>query len=133
MKKCIQFCGFAVAPLRDTAIGLGILLAFFACSPKTTSPVIGNWLGEEGKVAMEFRVDGTLHGVDEYGRAWTGSFEFVDADHVRIKTTTSEGKGATRFVDNSEGTCKIDVQGNSLTLTEPDGALSKYRKDQVKR
>lgn len=57
MKKCVQVGGLAVAPLRDTAMGLGIWLAFFACSPKTTS----------------------------------------------------------------------------LTLTEPDGALTRYRKDQVNR
>lgn len=58
----------------------------------------------------------------------TGSFEFVDAEHLRIKMTSSsvDRKTGTKMVDNAEGVCRLDVQGNTLTLVEENGTVSHY-------
>ena len=61
----------------------------------------------------------------------TGNFEFVDAEHVRMKTTVSavDGQTGNKLVDSAEGICKIQVQGDVLTLVEQaGGAAAHYRK-----
>ena len=100
------------------------------CSAKVKSPAIGSWRGEDGNETVEFHSDGTLRGIDKYGRPLTGSFEFVDADRVRIKITTSsvDRQAGVKMVDNAEGVCRLDVQRDLLTLTEENGTASHYRR-----
>ena len=69
---------------------------------------------------MEFRSDGTLRGIDLYERPITGTFEFVDSDHVRMKQTVSseDRKTGSKMVDNSEGLCRVEFKVIRLNLTE---------------
>ena len=131
MRICLKSSHLLRGLLLTTVSGLAVSLTFCACSAKVKSAAIGTWRGEEGKDTMEFRSDGTLRGIDRYGRAMTGNFEFVDAEHVRMKTTVSAVDGQTwnKLVDSAEGICKIQVQGDVLTLVEPaGGAAVHYRK-----
>ena len=79
---------------------------------------------------MEFRSDGSLRGTDRYGRPIRGSFEFIDSDHVRVKQRVSSEDRATgsKFVANSEAICALEIKGESLRLTDRDGASASFRR-----
>lgn len=108
-----------------------IAVAGVGCSAKVKSPAIGNWRGEDGKQTMEFLRDGTLRGIDEYGRPLSGSFEFIDSQHIRIKITSTsvDRQSGVKMVDNAEGICRLDVKGDSLTLTEENGTANHYSRN----
>jgi hypothetical protein len=92
--------------------------------------MVGSWSGEGGKETVEFRGDGTIRGIDKYGKPLTGGFEFLDGDRVRIRMTSSsvDQKAGIKMVDNAEGVCRLDVQGDLLTLTEENGNANHYRR-----
>jgi hypothetical protein len=99
------------------------------CSPKVKSPAIGSWRGQNDNGTVQFRSDGTLRGIDKGGKPLTGSFEFLDADRVRIKMTISSvDRAGVKMVDNAEGICRLEVQGDWLALTEENGPASRYHR-----
>ena len=129
MKIWIKFFHLRGTSVLIAISGFCVALAFCGCAPKTKSPAIGMWIGQESKESMKFGSDGSLRGTDRYGRALTGSFEFIDADHVRIKTTISqEQPNGSKFVDNAEVVCQFKVEGDLLTLSEQGGASSHFRR-----
>jgi len=107
------------------------LIVILGCRSKKQETAIGSWHKTEGKERIEFHSDGTLRGVDEYGRPLSGSFTRIDGERVRIelivRTTNAAGDVAS---DNASGVCKLIVKADSLTLVEPDGARKEYRKTQ---
>jgi hypothetical protein len=111
-----------------TALVVAVIAA--GCSRKVKSPAVGTWREEATKETVEFRRDGTLRGTDKYGRPLTGSFEFLDADRVRIKMATSsvDRQAGIKMVDNAEGVCRLKVDGDLLTLTDEDGTANHYRR-----
>ena len=108
---------------------LCILHLLVACKPKSNARAVGNWQAKDSKETIEFRSDGTCHGVDEYGRVVTGSFTLLDDERFRIdlttRTTNSAGNVA---VDRASGVCKLLVKRDSLTLIDPAGMMKSYQK-----
>ena len=65
--------------LVRVAIGIAVIAGMAAgCSAKVKSLAVGSWRCEDDAKTVEFRSDGTLRGIDKYGRPLKGSFEFVD-------------------------------------------------------
>ena len=106
------------------------LLVLSACANHPKSPVIGKWVDPVKKDTMEFRSDGTLQGVDGYGRPLTGTFKLLEANHVQITMTSSsvDKRTGVKVVDNAAGVCRFDVNGTSLTLTEADGTATHFQR-----
>ena len=112
-------------------IAAGMVTAILSgCSPKIEPAAVGKWRTAGGNETMEFRADGSCQGQDQYGRAVSGKFAFVDAEHIRLELTTSsedKAKGL-RFVDNSTGVVKVAVNGDELVMTEPNGSAIHYQR-----
>jgi hypothetical protein len=111
-------------------VGCAMVLALAGCSPKVKSAALGKWQVKDSKEAMEFRSDGTCQGSDSDGRVVSGTFAFLDADHIKVDlTTTAEDKAkGLRFVDHASGVAKIVVQGDTLTMTEENGSAKHYQR-----
>ena len=107
-------------------VAVGVLLG---CRAKEKEAAIGNWQASSGKERIEFQSDGTLRGVDEYGRPLSGSFTRIDRQRIRmelsVRTTNAAGDIG---IDSSSGVCRVIASADSLTLVEPDGTRKEYRK-----
>lgn len=105
------------------------LIVILGCRPTNEEAVIGHWHASGGKEEIEFQSDGTLRGIDEYGRPLSGSFTRIDQERIRIelivRTTNAAGDVAS---DSAAGVCKLIAKADSLTLVEPDGKRKEYRK-----
>ncbi len=79
---------------------------------------------------MEFRSDGTSQGIDRYGRVVSGTFTFIDPEHMKLEmTTTSADKtSGVIAVDRASGVCKVLVEGDLLTMTDEGGSVLHYKK-----
>jgi hypothetical protein len=105
-----------------------ILLSLAAPScgnPKKT--ILGKWEPHAdplNEIGIEFLEDGTLrqfipeglHGRKEGIFVNTGSYEFIDDNHIQV----------TWPVSRSTGACEVEIAGDMLTLTCESGRQSEY-------
>ena len=91
---------------------------------------LGKWKAQGSTETVEFRSDGSYLGRDRYGRKVTGTFELLSANKIELELTTSsvdERTGAVN-VDRASGTCRFEVQGETLRLAEDDGTATRYQR-----
>ncbi len=124
----------ARTPLAAAALGALLLVSIPACSPKPASAAptasIGRWQTVDAKETFEFLTNGVCQGRDEYGRTIEGSYMFVDEDHVRLSLTVKsfDLKTGNLGIDHSAGVCRVQVNSDSLVLTDESGSAKKYRR-----
>jgi hypothetical protein len=86
-------------------------------SQRFAAPLLGGW-GEPGQPAfLEFRSDATF----SRGKGIGGTYEMLAADRVRlvlIQNGTPAGQ-----LDHA-----VRIEGENLTLTAPDGAVTSYQR-----
>lgn len=88
-----------------------------SCSSKPEDLIIGKWQKIDGTGTIEFFKDGTVSITGTTGlgkKSGAGTFKFVDDSHLRL-----EGLGIV---------VKISLSQDELTLTDPEGNVSKYRR-----
>ncbi|MBI1913232.1 MAG: hypothetical protein HYS12_00495 [Planctomycetes bacterium] len=97
-----------------------VLLAVASCKESQSQykdAIVGRWQLINGPGSVEFAKDGkaSLNGVE-------GTYRLDGKDNVTI-TTNESFRGATRF------TAKVSsITGNEMTLTDPDGTVSKWKR-----
>jgi hypothetical protein len=91
-------------------------LLFAACSLKPTWDLVGKWQHDQGKGSIEFFRNGTLT-LQNGGTTLTTSYKMKDPKHLQVEM-------------GSLGTLvlKLTVNRDSLTLTDPEGKVSKFQK-----
>lgn len=93
------------------------VLILASCSSKPENLIIGKWQKIGSTSTIEFFKDGTgsITGTTGLGKkSGAGTFKFVDDSHLRL-----EGLGIV---------VKISVSQDELTLTDPEGNVSRYRR-----
>ncbi|MBN2468893.1 MAG: hypothetical protein JXD19_12165 [Deltaproteobacteria bacterium] len=77
--------------------------------------IVGTW--EAGNQRVEIKADGTMVFTDRMKeQPSTGSYRFVDDNHVQVT-----------FADSSTKEFKVSVSSGSLKVTRPDGTVfAKY-------
>jgi uncharacterized protein (TIGR03066 family) len=95
-----------------------VLLAVTACKESQyKEAIVGKWKPIGGPdIILEFTRDGKISwgGID-------GTYRLDGSDNLFI-TTKTELKGKTRFKT------KISIQGNEMTMTDPDGQSGKFKR-----
>jgi hypothetical protein len=113
----------------DRIVCLLSLVLVLGCRPQPEESALGKWQTSDGKQRLEFHRDGSLNGVDEYGQSLSGSFSRIDPERIRlnvnIRTTNATGQIT---ADSASGVCQLIANDDSLTLVEPDGKRTEYRK-----
>lgn len=91
-------------------------LLFASCSLKPAWDVAGNWQKMEGKETISFSRNGTVTLATGLTNVTT-TFKFTDNTHLKLDM-------------GSLGTFDLEVHlaKDTLTLTGPDGKVSKYKK-----
>ena len=99
------------------------------CRPQRASELSGAWQKVGARDRIEFKDDGTITGVDEYGRLVRGSFSREDDTHIRMDmSVSSTNKGGAVTVDNSSGVCGVELEGGLLCLVDQGGGRVSYRR-----
>jgi len=91
-----------------------------SCSSKPENDIVGKWSEIGGKETIEFFKDGTVSVFSE-GIAMGGSFRFFEKDRIKLEFG---GLGALA----GPILAKVSIKGDELTLTMPDGDVSKYKR-----
>ena len=101
-----------------------LLLTLFlvSCSSKPENAILGKWKEIDKTETIEFFKDGTVSVVDK-GMSMGGNYKFIDDDHLRLELG---GLGALA----GPMVFTVSVSKNELTLTNPQGKVSKYRRAQ---
>jgi hypothetical protein len=98
-----------------------ILSLLVSCSSKPEDAIVGKWSEIGGTEKIELFKDGTITVVNK-DIIMGGKYTFVDKDRIRIELS---GLGALLgpFV------VTVSISGDELTLTMPDGKVTKYRRE----
>jgi hypothetical protein len=102
---------------------VGLLLVFFlmvplvACGPAPREGIVGMW--KAGNQTVEIKGDGTIVFTDPLKeQPSTGSYQFVDDNHVKVT-----------FADSTTEEFKVSVSSSQLKVTRPDGTVfAKYNR-----
>ncbi|TSA40473.1 MAG: hypothetical protein D4R58_02620 [Betaproteobacteria bacterium] len=113
-------------------IALGALV-FVSCSGKPEDAIVGEWRRIDGMEQIIFFKDGTVNEVSQdwmpdlrrplgktvFSRTKGGSYKFIDTDHMKMDWGSWY---AGPIVS------KVSISADELTLTSPDGKVSKYKR-----
>ena len=99
-------------------IGCAVLLS--SCCSGTKSAVVGKWEEIGGTETIEFFKEGTIT-VVQGKLVVSGNYEFVDDKKIRIEF------GGLYGLDGPQ-VCEISVSKDKLTLTEPNGDVTRYQR-----
>ncbi len=96
---------------------LVLIVPLTACGRAPREGIVGIW--EAGNQTVEIKEDGKMLFTDRVkDQSSTGSYQFVDDNHVKVT-----------FADSSTETFKVSVSSRNLKVTRPDGTVfAKYRR-----
>ena len=112
--------GRGFSAVRQLASAVVMALVLSACSPQANTALVGKWQEKGDPSITEFRADGTFS--IHLGAPFTGKYKSVDAEHIKLTFDGVAGKVV------GESKWKAVVQGDTLSLTDPDGNASQFQR-----
>jgi len=98
------------------ALALFVVLALASCALEPTWSIDANWQQVDGDETIRFYKNGTFNMV-KGNSSLIANYKFVDTEHIQIDL----GSLGTLLM-------KVSVARNTLTLTNPNGLETKYRR-----
>lgn len=117
---------------RLSTIPIALAVFTTACSPESPPSALGRWKSQDTKSTLHLNPDGTCDGTDEYGRHSQGTFKQLPDQRLQLSLEIRETNKQSGQIlsDKSQGTLRMLVQPNSLVLTDENGAVSQFTRDQ---
>jgi len=100
----------------QSSIVVLVALFAFACSYKSQKQIVGKWKDVDKAEIVEFSKGGSLSVLTK-GASLEGNYKFIDEGRVQIEL---KGFGSTMFF--------VNISGDELSLTQPGGAVSRYKR-----
>jgi hypothetical protein len=97
-------------------LALFVVLALASCALEPTWSIDANWQQVDGDETIQFYKNGTFNMV-KGSSSLIANYKFVDTEHIQIDL----GSLGTLLM-------KVSVARNTLTLTNPNGLETKYRR-----
>jgi len=97
-------------------LALCLMVAASSCALKPSWDVVGTWQKEDGSETIEFARNGTVT-VKTMNATFTVPYMFSDTKHISVHVGSL---GSTKVA--------VAVQGDEMTLTGPNGKVSKFKK-----
>lgn len=93
---------------KKSIVILGLIVSLLLAGCSSNGKIIGKWEAEDGS-SFEFFKDGTVT-MTSYGISFTGTYEFVDTDRVKITMDGLLGVAGGVIYD-------VEYSGGQLLLT----------------
>ena len=106
------------SPVHRLLVFVAAAALFVSCSK--SSPIVGIWTDLGGYGTLEFSKDGTVHKLEHDKSEWE-TYELIGDDRIKLERTGNWALAGPMILHFS-------ISGNELTLTNDQGAVSRYRR-----